>query len=185
MNRYKFGTGTFTDIDGTDVSYSESPKDETRTKLIPTKLIDGSFKLPPVLKPGLSQDSFSKLDSLSKTPFTKKKEHQALAGPMKHSVRETKYIMLDTTVTEQLPTINDVIDGNTLDDMILKKTLNEVFESDRNSYLGAIQEMVTRVNNAKGPKGFLPKSLIPREYHVHSSSPIIKKDADKYEVIWK
>jgi hypothetical protein len=156
-----------------DVVFHDTIRDDHRSR----PKHDGSFKLPPVTKPLMSADSFFKLDSLSKIPFAKKKEQSA--GPVKRSVSETKYITLDTS--EPLPTIGDVIDASTLEDVVLKKALTEVFASDKDSYVSAIQEMVTRANSSKG-KAPLPKSLIPREYHIYSSSPIIKKDSDRYDV---
>lgn len=57
------------------------------------------------------------------------------------------------------------LDANSLDDILLKKTLSDAFNADPNSYLGVLQQAV-ELGTA------LPPSEVPREYYVWAQAPL-------------
>jgi hypothetical protein len=115
-------------------------------------------------------DVLNKIDALTERPFAKKKKQMPPPSTMATvgSPPSTAYLARN-------PMETSTIDGSSLDDIALRKALNEAFVADPDSYLGAIQEFVHRVTTSgSGIRHFLPKSIIPEEYFVYSTSPIYK-----------
>jgi hypothetical protein len=119
----------------------------------------------------IPQDVLSKLDALTERPFAKrKKPPPSTMATVGSTLNTSRVTMGAAPMMEQ-----HNIDGTSLDDIALRKALNEAFVADPDSYLGSIQEFVHKVTTSgTGIRHFLPKSIIPDEYFIYSTSPIFK-----------
>jgi hypothetical protein len=105
----------------------------------------------PYVHSHITSDTLQKLDYLSEKPFAK----GGRGG-----------------IIDSDNVYNSVFQASGLDDILLKKTLSEAFESDPTSYLGSLKDAALKYSNPNTVMQNIPKTLIPKEYFIYSRSPL-------------